>query len=412
MRYFVRMGLIFGAVCLLGTAVAQNASFDAQVVSVMGGPVQPSSSSSDFASKVKASEAGAFLHDDLPLKHGNDVLMRMSPESSRVLRGAASIKIYRQASPAVVLVVTDDGIGSGSLLNTRGDIVTNWHVVAGYRHVGVVFKPVQEGIRITSKDLRRAKVVRIDEVSDLALLRVDSVPQGVVPIELGDMSEAVVGADVHAIGHPTGEAWTYTMGVISQMRRDYQWTTESEKAHRANVIQTQTPINPGNSGGPLLGGDGRMVGVNSFKSQGEALNFAVSVDEVRRFLSSKSDRVAAAAPSKQTRAASEECEAKQLYSGLDEAKKYHRVGIDANCDGKVDVELQYPVDTSKPLVAVVDKNGDGNVDVMYVSDDREMNWILSFHDVDFDGKWDLVGHHKRGVLEASRFERYDQYAAR
>ena len=58
------------------------------------------------------------------------------------------------------------------------------------------------------------------------------------------MSEAQVGADVHAIGHPQGQTWTYTKGLISQVRPDYQWGP-----HKADVIQTQTPINPGNSGG-------------------------------------------------------------------------------------------------------------------------------------------------------------------
>jgi S1-C subfamily serine protease len=77
------------------------------------------------------------------------------------------------------------------------------------------------------------------------------------------------------IGHPTGEAWSYTTGVISQYRQNYEWQAEGNSIrHRADIIQTQTPINPGNSGGPLLSDSSNLIGVNSFKSGGEGLNFA------------------------------------------------------------------------------------------------------------------------------------------
>ena len=65
----------------------------------------------------------------------------------------------------------------------------------------------------------------------------------------------------------------------------YEWQAEGDPIkHKADIIQTQTPINPGNSGGPLLSDSGNLIGVNSFKAGGEGLNFAVSVDEVRKFL--------------------------------------------------------------------------------------------------------------------------------
>jgi S1-C subfamily serine protease len=81
-----------------------------------------------------------------------------------------------------------------------------------------------------------------------------------------------VGTKPGGIGHPNGENWTYTKGIVSSVRPDYEWLT-----HRATVIQTQTPINPGNSGGPLLSDDGKIVGVNSFGDKGaEGLNFAIA----------------------------------------------------------------------------------------------------------------------------------------
>lgn len=400
------------SICCAG-ASAQTKPTDIAAVPGFEATKSLPTSSVDLASRVNSGQLADMLGDDMPLARGASVLMRLAPEPARSMRGAASIKVYRRAAPAVVLVVSDSGIGSGSLLNAHGDVLTNWHVVQGYRNVGVVFKPAQEGRRLTKTDLRRASVVRVDEVSDLALLRVEAVPEGVAPIELGTMADAVVGADVHAIGHPTGEAWTYTMGVISQIRRDYKWTTESNKAHKADVIQTQTPISQGNSGGPLLDADGRLIGVNSFKSQGEALNFAVAVDDVRQFLSAKVGRVAATAPARnEASSAGASCEPKRLYAGVDSKKQYERVGIDVDCDGRVDVEFRSPLDTREPLYAVADKNGDGKPDIVYFSDDRGPNWVLSYYDTNFDGNWDLVGHHRRGDTKPQRFEPYAQYVAR
>src|SRR4030095_3705503 len=172
--------------------------------------------------------------------------------------------VYALASNAVVLILAGDGIGSGALLRSDGSIVTNWHVVSSSSEVGIVFKPVIEGRRLTKADVYRGVVVRIDEVADLALVKVEAVPANARPVPLGSLEDIAVGSDVHAIGHPTGESWTYTKGFVSQIRRAYEWSTQDGTTHRADVVQTQTPINPGNSGGPLLGDQGQLVGINSF----------------------------------------------------------------------------------------------------------------------------------------------------
>jgi hypothetical protein len=99
-----------------------------------------------------------------------------------------------------------------------------------------------------------------------------------------------VGADVRAIGHPNGENWTYTKGIVSSVRPDYEWSAGPGDPHRATVIQTQTPIDPGNSGGPLLSDDGKIVGVNSFiRKDAEGLNFAVAAKEISYFLGNKAN---------------------------------------------------------------------------------------------------------------------------
>jgi S1-C subfamily serine protease len=334
------------------------------------------------------------MHDPaIPPATSVKALTALSPENVHALRGTKSVQLYRKVSPAVVLIATDQGIGSGTLLNAQGDILTNWHVVGGSLSVGVIFKPKQEGHKITRADLRPAKVIRVDEVADLALVRVSLVPDRVDPVALGEPTEIVVGTDVHAIGHPTGEAWTYTMGVISQVRQSYKWRTEDRREHEASVIQTQTPINPGNSGGPLLTDDGRLIGVNSFKAAGEGLNFAVGLDELRRFLSSTSNRVAAiTSPPKRSKEAPAKCEPKTLYSGVRKAEGYVATGVDLDCDGRVDVEFRMPLDQKQPLMAAFDRNADGKIDLLVFSFKRD--------------------YHDTGDIVATRYEPYSVWKAR
>jgi len=355
----------------------------------------------------------AMREPAIPPASSVKALRGLNPENVHALRGTKSVQLYRQVSPAVVLIATERAIGSGTLLNMQGDILTNWHVVDGSPSVGVIFKPAQEGQKITRADVRPAKVVRVDEVADLALVRVSLVPDRIVPVALGEPAEIVVGADVHAIGHPTGEAWTYTMGVISQVRQSYKWRTEDRREHEANVIQTQTPINPGNSGGPLLTDDGRLIGVNSFKAAGEGLNFAVGLDELRRFLSSTSNRVAAlTSPPKHSKGAPAKCEPKQLFHGVRKAEGYEVTGVDLDCDGRVDVEFRMPLDQKKPLMAAFDRNGDGKVDLLVFSFKRDWKWNLSFVDTKFVGMWDLVGYHDTGDIAATRYEPYSVWKQR
>ena len=328
-----------------------------------------------------------------------DTLTAISNTEELTLRGAREVSLYAQRSPAVALILTNEGLGSGSLLNEDGDIITNWHVVAGYSEVGVIFKPEVEGRQLSEADIVFADVIRTDEVADLALIRAKSVRTGIEPIPLGSMNQAAVGSDVHAIGHPTGESWTYTRGFVSQLRQGYEWTGDGIRIHTANVIQTQTPINPGNSGGPLLSNDGTLLGVNSFKSEGEALNFAVSVDEVRAFLARSEDRQAALIQPPT------ECEGVVLAEAYSAEYAANVQYLDADCDGQYDMEYIEPTDPSEPALIMTDSNGDGRFDTIFSDDDRDGEIDLSYYDVDDDGEPDLIGYHRSGELEPYRLER-------
>ena len=205
-------------------------------------------------------------------------------------RGEKDIAVFQKASSAVVLVLSgQDSLGSGGLISRDGRVITNWHVIRSNPRAVVVLKP-KDSAELRKELAFSAVVEKIDQVADLALLKIIDPPRSISFLSLGVGSSLSVGQDVHAIGHPQGEVWTYTRGIISQIRSDYEWKTEEGIIHHANVIQTQTPINPGNSGGPLLDDGANLIGINSFKAGGEGLNYAVSVDAIREFLAREGSR--------------------------------------------------------------------------------------------------------------------------
>jgi S1-C subfamily serine protease len=309
-----------------------------------------------------------------------------------------------------VWVATKEGFGSGSLVDSAGDILTNWHVVRGYDYVAVAFKPSVEGKVLTRDEIKRGQVTKYDEVADLALVKASEVPVGRNPIRLGDPSEIAVGMDVHAIGHPTGEAWTYTTGVISQYRQAYQWQAEGNQVkHIADIIQTQTPINPGNSGGPLLADSGSLIGVNSFKAEGEGLNFAVSVDEVRRFIARSGNRTVKTSSAAKGNAG---CTPKALSSFRSEENDATVVSYDMFCTGADTGELVTPDNQGQAVFLRLDRNGDGRADVIIYDFKRRGKWDLSLWDEKFDGHWTLVGYHDDGSLKPTRFESYAEFQKR
>ena len=103
----------------------------------------------------------------------------------------------------------------------------------------------------------------------------------VMVVELGSnvIKEVKVGDNVYAIGHPKSLPWSFSAGMVSQIRPNHIWNYE-HSWHRANVIQHEVPTYPGNSGGPLFDENGFMIGVNSFTHEGELLNLSVAIEEL------------------------------------------------------------------------------------------------------------------------------------
>jgi putative serine protease PepD len=199
-----------------------------------------------------------------------------APASARPASDVADI--YERARPGVVDVQVrqsaGQATGSGFVIDERGTIVTNEHVVDDARTARIRFAGQDRPVT--------ARVLGTDASSDLAVLRVDpdDVRRDLEPLTLGSSDDLRVGETAIALGSPFGLDGTLTTGVVSALDRDIQspngFTIDG-------VVQTDAAINPGNSGGPLLDAQGRVIGVNAQRAgaSGSTLGFAVGVDTVR-----------------------------------------------------------------------------------------------------------------------------------
>ncbi len=170
---------------------------------------------------------------------------------------------------------TSKGEGSGIVIDRRGHILTNFHVVAGARDVRVTL--------YNGKSLE-ARMVGQDQATDVAVLKIDAPADSLFPVTMGTSTGLRVGQRVFAIGNPFGLERTLSTGIISSLnrslpRRDRRGTLKS-------IIQIDAAINPGNSGGPLLDSRGRMIGINTAiaSSTGESagVGFAIPVNTTNR----------------------------------------------------------------------------------------------------------------------------------
>jgi S1-C subfamily serine protease len=226
----------------------------------------------------------------------------MSPRANVSADGALTARdIYKRDAPGVVFIKADvvqqsdqttspfdfglpqeqrgTATGSGFVIDSAGDILTNAHVIEN---------AVKVSVQLADKKTIDAKVVGRDTSSDLALLRIDADGLDLHPLALGSSKATQVGDPVIAIGNPFGLDRTLTTGVVSALQRQI---TAPNGFKIDNVIQTDAAINPGNSGGPLIDAAGRVIGINSQIETGGSgsngnvgIGFAVPIDTAKQIL--------------------------------------------------------------------------------------------------------------------------------
>src|SRR6202048_584146 len=177
---------------------------------------------------------------------------------------AINVRVYRQVSPAVANILTKateydffmdpvpvEGAGSGFVIDEKGYILTNFHVVQEAQSIEVV---------LGDQTRFPGKFVGADQRNDVALVKIDPKGKHLVALPLGDSAALQVGQKVLAIGNPFGFQSTLTTGVVSALGRSVQ-TSQTTLIDEA--IQTDAAINRGNSGGPLINSHGEVIGINS-----------------------------------------------------------------------------------------------------------------------------------------------------
>ena len=214
-----------------------------------------------------------------------------SAETQITTEEALLENLYLRVNAAVVNITvssgtdiqtTEVGTGSGFVIDKKGHIVTNHHVVADATELQVTFSDGR---------IADAKVVGADGYSDLAVIKVDVPESWLTPVELGDSDAVKVGQHVAAIGNPFGLQGSMTLGIVSALGRTLpadQQSTETGFFQNPQIIQTDAAINPGNSGGPLLDLRGRVIGVNAAirtdngVRANSGVGFAIPVNTVKR----------------------------------------------------------------------------------------------------------------------------------
>ena len=172
--------------------------------------------------------------------------------------------------------IPGEGAGSGSVLDTRGHILTNFHVIEEAREIEVI---------LFDGKSYEGRLVGKDESNDVAVIRIEAPPESLFPVVLGESTHLKVGQRVLAIGNPFGFERTLSTGIISSLNRSLP-----ARNHRIirSIIQIDAAINPGNSGGPLLDSHGRLIGMNtaiaSPTGQSAGVGFAIPVASIARIV--------------------------------------------------------------------------------------------------------------------------------
>ena len=233
-----------------------------------------------FAILIMAAFSGVLLHNlifpaPVPLSQNDIDKSVQQALASATPPPTYSSQVYQLILPSLVYIRTQQanaeeedsfGVGSGVIVNERGDILTALHVVAGATHIEVHFADGAQSA---------AEIIAAEPENDIAVLQPARPPELIVPAVLGNPGAMRVGDEAFAVGNPLGLVASLSAGVISGFNRSIP-IKDSER-RLEGLIQFDTAVNPGNSGGPLLNRNGQVVGIVTALANPSEQNFFVGI---------------------------------------------------------------------------------------------------------------------------------------
>lgn len=170
-----------------------------------------------------------------------------------------------------------NGMGTGIIIDQRGYIVTNQHVIAD---------TMSRRVTLSDGSTYMADIVSYDRIHDLAIIKIEA-SRTLPVIPLGTSCDVMLCETVLAVGNPFGYEHTVTQGIVSALSRDVE---VNEHQSYKNLLQTDASINPGNSGGPLLNLDGEVIGINvAIRAGAQRIGFAIPIDDARKYIANLLD---------------------------------------------------------------------------------------------------------------------------
>ena len=321
-------------------------------------------------------------------------------------------EIFEKFANSVVYIENqkDRGTGSGFVINHKGlKIITNWHVVETAKDVTICLR-TDDLNKVCDTDYYTGKVIKKNKRKDLAMIEVKGLPSSIKPVVYGKYKDVKIGQTAFAIGHPEGLVWTFTNGMISQKRPEHNLSYKSSR-HKAKTIQIQVPINPGNSGGPLFNKDQKLIGVNTFTSEGENLNFAIAVDDLIEFINEVEQKDIDSPYIKKKKKSNtwiQKKSDKNKKSGI--SQKYPDAKeVDLNENGIIDAWMLDEDKNGKYEKALLDLNEDGIIEMVAFDENENQNYEMVFFDTDLDGNADEAEYDENddGVMDFTAYD-YNQ----
>lgn len=280
---------------------------------------------------------------------------------------------FIKSACSVVLLVSPDitTIGSGTIIDSSGYIITSWHLVRnqshfiawGYNKNYNQFSDLNPALHAS------ASVFSINKSKDLALLKLDHFVEGMRPVQFANPISINIAQDAFSIGHPENFIWSFSKGIISQIRNNYTWKIEGFE-FKSDVIQSQTHVSPGNSGGPMFNYLGDLIGIHSFRSINSDINFAINISEVSSFIQDNI-KLKTNSKSNSTVGFNRFINSDINFIDLSNKNELSYFTIDTNLDNKIDIKVFDKDENGSFEYFLFDENFDGIFDIIGI--DTNMN---------------------------------------